>query len=99
VVNAVEDGMKKNESRRGVWSGERNGESVHAVRQRRQAGLESQAARPATVSRLAPNQAATTVHYITGGCRDQLRLPFALGLKNWDLTPQKAAAASFRARP
>jgi transposase len=79
VVEAVQQGLTQTEAARvfGVargtvsrWMGlvERVGRRALKARRR---------GRPA-VSRLAPHQAATTVRCITGGCPDQLSLPFAL---------------------
>jgi transposase len=79
VVEAVQKGLLQTEAARvfGVargtvsrWMGlvERVGRRALKARRR---------GRP-PVSRLAPQQAATTVRYIVGGCPDQLSLPFAL---------------------
>ena len=79
VVEAVAKGLSQTEAARvfGVargtvsrWMGLVEREGRRALRARRRG-------RP-PVSRLAPQQAATTVRHIVSGCPDQLLLPFAL---------------------
>ena len=79
VVKAVGDGMKQTKAAEvfGVARGTVN-RWVRLRQREGRRGLKAKRRGRPSVSRLAPHQAATTVRSITGGCPDQLRLPFAL---------------------